>query len=100
MFGLSEALWWLGHLGESVAWRERAFGQLRDEGDVMQAALAALYTSLDYRKQYGDAAAASGWLAHTTRLVDEHDLEPLRGWLLFAVVVQLRRPDRRRGPGA
>ena len=84
MFGLSEALWWLGHLGESVAWRERAFGQLRDEGDVVQAALAALYTSLDYRKQYGDAAAASGWLAHTTRLVDEHDLEPLRGWLLFA----------------
>ena len=84
MFGLSEALWWLGHLGESVAWRERAFGQLRDEGDVMQAALAALYTSLDYRKQYGDAAAASGWLAHTMRLVDEHDLEPLRGWLLFA----------------
>jgi DNA-binding CsgD family transcriptional regulator len=84
MFGLSEALWWLGDLGESVAWRERAFGQLRDEGDVMRAALAALYTSLDYRKQYGDVAAASGWLAHTTRLVDEHDLEPLRGWLLFA----------------
>lgn len=85
MFGMSEALWWLGHLGESVAWRERAFGQLRDEGDVMQAALAALYTSLDYRKQFGDAAAASGWLTHATRLVDEHELEPLRGWLLFAM---------------
>lgn len=84
MFGLSEALWWLGELDESVAWRERAFGQLRDEGDVMQAALAALYTSLDYRKQYGDAAAAGGWLARSTRLVDEHELEPLRGWLLFA----------------
>ena len=84
MFGLGEALWWLGHLGESVAWRERAFGQLLDEGDVMQAALAALYTSLDHRKQYGDAAAASGWLAHTTRLVDDHDLEPLRGWVQFA----------------
>jgi DNA-binding CsgD family transcriptional regulator len=39
---------------------------------------------LDYRKQFGDAAAASGWLAHTTRLVEEHNLEPLRGWLLFA----------------
>ena len=85
MFGLSEALWWLGELGESVAWRERAFTQLRDEGDVVQAALAALYTSLDYRKQFGDAAAASGWLAQTTRLVDEHGLEPLRGWLLFAM---------------
>jgi DNA-binding NarL/FixJ family response regulator len=84
MLGLGEALWWLGDLGESITWRERAFGQLRDEGDVVQAALAALYTSLDYRKQYGDAAAASGWLAHTSRLVDEHDLEPLRGWLLFA----------------
>jgi DNA-binding CsgD family transcriptional regulator len=84
MFGMSEALWWLGDLGESVAWRERAFAQLRDEGDVLQAALAALYTSLDYRKQFGDEAAASGWLAQTTRLVNEHDLEPLRGWLLFA----------------
>jgi len=83
-FGLSEALWWLGDLGESVALRERAFGQLRDEGDVVQAALAALYTSLDYRKQFGDAAAAGGWLAQATRLVDEHDLEALRGWLLFA----------------
>lgn len=84
MFGLSEALWWLGELGESVAWRERAFGQLREEGDVLQAALAALYTSLDYRKQFGDAAAASGWLAQATRLIDQHDLEPLRGWLSFA----------------
>ena len=84
MFGLSEALWWLGDLADSVAWRERAFGQLRDEGDVVQAGLAAIYTSFDYCKQYGDTAAANGWLAHATRLVDEHDLEPLRGWLLLA----------------
>jgi tetratricopeptide (TPR) repeat protein len=70
LFGLSEALWWLGELAESVAVRERAFVQLRDEGDLVQAALAALYTSLDYRKQFGDAVAASGWLARSSRLID------------------------------
>lgn len=83
MFGLAESLWWLGEVSDAVSWRARAVGQLRDEGDVAQAAMAALFTSLDYLKQYGDSVAANGWLAQAARLVDEHDLDPLRGWLLL-----------------
>ena len=30
---------------------------------------------------YGNAAAAQGWLARARRLVDGHDLDPLRGWI-------------------
>lgn len=83
-FGLSEALWWLGDLRGSVSCRERAFGLFRAEGDVARAALAAVYTSLDQQKQYGDTAAAAGWLTQAARLIDAHGLEPLRGWLLLA----------------
>ena len=84
VFGLSEASWWLGDLRAAVDHRERAFELFRDAGDVAQAALAALYTSLDYQKQYGDAVTAAGWLAQAERLIEDNDLDPLRGWLLFA----------------
>jgi DNA-binding CsgD family transcriptional regulator/tetratricopeptide (TPR) repeat protein len=83
LLGLSESLWWLGDLHGAVTHRERAFERFRDAGDMMQAALAALYTSLDYRKQYGDTATAAGWLAQAARIVDGNGLEELRGWLLF-----------------
>lgn len=97
VFGLSEAVWWLGDLRAAVDYRERSFGLYRDAGDVAQAALAALYTSLDYQKQYGDAAAAAGWLAQAARLIDGNGLDPLRGWLLFASAFTCDDPVRAEG---
>ncbi len=85
LFGLAEAHWWLGRLGESVAFRERAFKSFIERGDaLLQAAFAALALCFDYGKQFGNAVAAGGWLAQASRLVDDHGLEGMRGWILFA----------------
>jgi DNA-binding NarL/FixJ family response regulator len=37
-----------------------------------------------YEANLGNHAAAAGWVARAARLVDEHALEPLRGWVLIA----------------
>jgi DNA-binding NarL/FixJ family response regulator len=92
LLGLSDALWWLGDLDESVACKERAFALFRDRGDASQAALAAILLCLDYRKQYGNAVASAGWLAQADRLVEHHDLTELRGWLLFAKSFECEQP--------
>lgn len=84
LFGMAEARWWLGQLDESVAYRERAFKCFSEQRDALQAAYAALALCFDYGKQFGNAVAAGGWLAQASRLVDDHGLEDLRGWILFA----------------
>ena len=55
-----------------------------------------------HRVSLGNVAASRGWLGRLERLVEAHDLEPLRGWavLLRAVRPGRGRPGRRRGPRA
>lgn len=84
LFGLGEALWWLGDLDGSIEQRERAYAAFRRRPDPTQAVLAALFLCLDYRSHVGNTAASAGWLARATRLVEEFELDHLRGWLLFA----------------
>jgi DNA-binding CsgD family transcriptional regulator len=92
--GRSEAQWWLGQLGESMASRERAFKLFSDRGDPFNAALAAMTLCFDYAKQYGNAVAAGGWLDQTARLVEANDLEELRGWVTFATAFVCDDPVR------
>lgn len=80
LFGLSEAVWWLGDLPEAIALRERAYAAYCHLPDPAQAALIALRLAFDNFAHVGNAAAAAGWLARAARLIEEHDLEPLRGW--------------------
>lgn len=94
LFGLAEAHWWLGQLGESVAYRERAFKCFSERGDAFQAASAALALCFDYGKQFGNAVAAGGWLAQASRLVDDHGLEQLGGWITFATSFACEDPMR------
>lgn len=95
---LSDALWWLGELAESVACKERAFALFRDREDPSHAAYAALLLCLDYRKQYGNTDASGGWLAQAARLVEDHGLDELRGWLLFATSFDCEDPVRAEQP--
>lgn len=81
--GLANALWWLGEVGEAVAYRERSYAEFRRRGDVVQAALTAVRLCVDYRANFGNFAASSGWLARASRLVDDYGLEPLQGWVLL-----------------
>jgi ATP/maltotriose-dependent transcriptional regulator MalT len=81
--GLGEALWWLGETHASVEYRERAYAGFRRRGDPFPAANLALGLSVHYQANVGNAAAAAGWLRRAGRLVDEHGIEALRGWVML-----------------
>jgi DNA-binding CsgD family transcriptional regulator len=82
--GLAEALWWLGEIRESLDCWERAYSGFRQRPDPAQAAFVAFQLGMLYDANLGNHAASSGWMARAARLVDEHALEPLRGWILIA----------------
>lgn len=80
--GLADALWWLGETRGAMAYRERAFASFLRLPDPTQAAIAAMWLCIDHRNQIGNTAASAGWVARFARLVEEFQLESLRGWLL------------------
>lgn len=81
MLGLGTALWWLGETTAAVRWQERAYAEFRRRPDPAQAALTAVALCQIYAASLGNLAASGGWLGRLARLVDEFDLEPVRGWL-------------------
>ncbi len=81
--GLGEASWWLGETHEGVELRERAYAAFRQQGDAARAVATALWLRRNHLANFGNVAAAAGWLARARRLVDEHDL----GWLHGRVLV-------------
>jgi DNA-binding CsgD family transcriptional regulator len=81
--GLGEALWWLGETEASVDCRERAYAGFRRRPDPVQAANLALVLSIHYRASVGNRAAAAGWLRRAKRLVEEHSIEELGGWVML-----------------
>ena len=82
--GLAEALWWLGEIREALEFWERAYSGFRRRPDPAQAASVAIQIGVLYDANLGNYAAAAGWVGRAARLVDEHGLEPLRGWVLIA----------------
>ena len=82
--GLAEAQWWLGEIRESLESWERAYLGFRQRPDPAQAAIVAIQLGIIYDANLGNHAAAAGWVALAARLVDEHALEPLQGWVMIA----------------
>jgi DNA-binding NarL/FixJ family response regulator len=94
MFGLAVALWWLGETREPVRCLEQAYAAFRRRSDPAQAANAALELCFLYHENLGNHAAAAGWVARAARLVDEFDLEPLRGRVLLIKACCSSDPDQ------
>ncbi len=94
LYGLGDALWWLGDIRESARCLERAYAAFRRRPDPVQAFLSAVQLALLYQANLGNYAAAGGWAARVERLVDEFDLEPLRGWALLVKACGGAGPDR------
>jgi DNA-binding NarL/FixJ family response regulator len=94
MFGLAVALWWLGETREPVRCLEQAYTAFRRRSDPAQAANAALELCFLYHENLGNHAAAAGWVARAVRLVDEFDLEPLRGRVLLIKACCCSNPDQ------
>jgi tetratricopeptide (TPR) repeat protein len=83
LFGLGVALWWFGDMRGTLDTIERAYGAFVRRPDPTYAAACALRLSFHYQQHLGNPAAASGWFARASRLVEEHDVAPLRGELLL-----------------
>ena len=94
MSGMAEALWWLGEIKESLDCWERAYLGFRRRPDPAQAAIVAIQLSILYDANLGNHAAAAGWVARAARLVDEHAIEPLRGWVLVARAADAADPGQ------
>jgi DNA-binding CsgD family transcriptional regulator len=75
--GLAEALWWLGEPRTSLAHRERAFVGFRRAGEDVAAAAAAIEACILHLINFGNGAAAAGWLARAESLAGAE----LHGWI-------------------
>jgi DNA-binding CsgD family transcriptional regulator len=83
LFGLANALFWLGDIAGTIANCEKAYVAFHRRGDLMFAAGAAL-SLVGYNKGYlGNTAAARGWLSRAARII-ENEVPELRGELLGA----------------
>jgi DNA-binding CsgD family transcriptional regulator len=83
LFGLANALFWLGDIAGTIANCEKAYVGFRRRGDPMFAAGAAL-SLVGYNKGYlGNTTAARGWLSRAARII-ESEVPQLRGELLRA----------------
>lgn len=72
---------------------ERAYASFRRRPDPALAGLCALALYFAHRVSLGNVAASRGWLGRLARLVDEHDLGPLRGWVALALLTATGRWD-------
>jgi class 3 adenylate cyclase len=79
---LGEAAFWMGHLDECIAARERAYAALLDEGDVRGAALVALHLAFHYAGRES-MAVAGGWLENAATLLADLPECVEQGWLAW-----------------
>ncbi len=93
LFGLGNALWWLGETEASVQYQARAYASFYRRPDPAQAALTAIYLCLTYRASLGNDAASRGWLGRAARLVEEFELAPLGGWVSLCRAVMANDDD-------
>jgi DNA-binding CsgD family transcriptional regulator/predicted negative regulator of RcsB-dependent stress response len=83
LFGLGDALWWLGDVEAAIRCRKRAYAAFRRRPDPAQAAIVAMRLCLTYRANLGNRAASHGWLGRAARLVEDFQVDSLRGWVLL-----------------
>lgn len=81
LFGLGEALWWLGETDGAVSCNERAYAAFRRRGEFGQAVRAATLLHFLYSVSLGNWSAGRGWMGRAARLVEEFELTPLEGWV-------------------
>ncbi|HEV2784895.1 MAG TPA: adenylate/guanylate cyclase domain-containing protein, partial [Solirubrobacteraceae bacterium] len=79
---LADAAWWLGHLDESIAARERAFAAYRADGQPRRAALVALQLAHDHGAKLSHSLA-SGWFQRAERLLAQEEECVEQGFLAW-----------------
>ena len=89
LFGLATALWWLGENQLCVDKCARAHLLFRRAGDISEAVRTAVWLSITYKANFGNLAAANGWVARAERLLEPAEPGPLHGWVLVARAYRL-----------
>lgn len=79
--GLGQASWWLGRLGDAIAYRERAFAAHDAAADRVAAARTALALVADH-SQRSESSIATGWLRRAERLLAGQPESDVHGWLI------------------
>jgi DNA-binding CsgD family transcriptional regulator len=79
--GLSDALFFLGEIRESVQYRERAYATFRRAGRIADALECAVWLCLVHAMSLGNSVAARGWLARAEGLPLDSDAGFLHAWL-------------------
>lgn len=79
LLGLGQALWWLGDAGRAMARLEEAYAAFTERDEPPWAAACALRIAFHQRAHLANPAAAQGWFARATRLIDTHALDFLQG---------------------
>jgi DNA-binding CsgD family transcriptional regulator/tetratricopeptide (TPR) repeat protein len=80
-FGRGVAAWWLDRMSEAIRDWERAYVIHRRRGELEPAVIAAVYVALASSMSLGNLAMARGWTARAERLVRDHDLQTVGGWV-------------------
>ncbi len=80
-FSRGIAAWWLDDVQAAMGDWERAYLTYRRAGVFEPAVIAAVYLALSASMSLGNQATARGWTARAERLVRDHDLEAVRGWV-------------------
>jgi DNA-binding CsgD family transcriptional regulator len=81
LHGLGTALWWLGDQRRHVELLTSAYAAYRRAGDDAGAATVALELCCTYQANFGNAAAAGGWVRRAERIVAAAEPGPLRAWV-------------------
>jgi ATP/maltotriose-dependent transcriptional regulator MalT len=81
-YALAESAWWLGEIDVALdAWR-RAHDDYLALGDYARAAMSAMFLAC-HSMERGDAAAGSGWMHRTRRLLDDAPECAAHGYPLY-----------------
>lgn len=92
--GLGQALWFLGHVDDAIAMRERAFERHVQDRRCDEAARVAVWISHQYFIT-GRASAARGWLARAERAVEAVGPCAGHGWVAVERARHAERVEQR-----
>jgi DNA-binding CsgD family transcriptional regulator len=87
LFGLGLAMWWLRDPEAAIRLQKRAYQAFRRAGDHERAFVTAMYLCLGYDMTFGNSSASRGWLEKAARVVEDHGLVMLEGWVLLCRAV-------------
>ena len=88
-FGLAAAQWWLGESQASVDSSTRAYALFRRADDIEGAVRSATWLCITYKSNFGNFAAANGWIGRADRLLQPIEVGPLHAWAWIARAYQM-----------